>query len=649
MLEKIRKAGHHFLFKLLFLLIAIVFAVGLLDFSNPNSNVLITIGKHKISLDEFLESKEEMLSELNIDKSQIKGQQDLIDMNVMMQLITESLIKQETEALGIKIDPEVVVEYIKNYNAFKKNGEFDLETYKKALEFNSLTEEQLLEKTSEKVASRFLFDSLVVNVPLKNILSGYLKDYLTEKREISLITIDSSKASAKNIKDEDLSNYYQQNTESFYTKEYRSFDYLLINQDELEKNIKINQADLEKEYQENKEDYVASATRDFYHFLSPNQETANQVMVALKENQDTSQVAKNFVPQNVIGEIFTNQTDQSFLFTVDPSIFQLGENDVTIPVKSDLGWHVFKVLKIHPKQYKNYAEAKDDVKNNLIYKMRETALNDLLGLVEEDVSSGANFEDIATRTHVHLNKIDKVSEDNTYAIIDKDNNPKLDPGILELVFQMEEQEESAITMLSDEKTYVLVRIHEIVPSRIQSFDEAKELVKSQYLEQLKNKIAQEIAQILKTKLMEEKQNLLLVRKNQYALNNQEIEVSLKEICTKYGFDVQEINIKLNNEEINRPELKQNNISDSFVNQLFELELNQISNPEQLDYAKYAIARVNQSIKMSHDKIDPQIYKRIEKISEDNYKNEIYDLYMNYLRNKYIVEINRTPLNEYYIE
>lgn len=649
MLEKIRKAGHHFLFKVIFLLIAIVFALGLLDFSNPNSNVVITIGNHKISLNEFLEEKEKIISQLGIDKNQLKGQQDLFDTNILIQLATKSLIKQETEALGLNIASEVVVEYIKNYPVFQKNGEFDLETYNKALEYNNLSEEQLLEDTSEKISSRFLLDSLIVNLPLQSLFTEYLKSYLTEKREVSLITVDSSNVNVKNITDEDLNKYYQQNQDSFYSKEYRSFDYLLINQDELANNIKFTQADLEKEYNENREDYIAPATRDFYHFLSQDQATANQVMSALKENMNADQVAKDFVPENVIGEIFTNQTDQSFLNTVDPSIFQLSENEITVPIKSDLGWHVFKILKIHPKQYKSYAESKDDVKNNLTYKMRETALNDLLGLVEEDVSSGASFQDIATRSHVNLNRIYQVAEDGTYKIEDKNNNPKLDPGILELAFQMEEQEESAITMLSDEKTYVLVKIEEIIPAKLQSFEDIKDIVKEQYLVQLRNQISQEIVLALKTKISEEKQNILITKNNKYALSRQEVYPAIAEICKKYGLDFDMLKITLNNEEINRPELGKNNIPDDLVNNLFELEERQVSAPEQIDYAKYTIVRMNQSIVIPDDKLDPQIYNRIVQISGDNYKNEIYDLYINYLRNKYIIKINKAPLNDYYTE
>lgn len=649
MLEKIRKAGHHFLFKVLFLLIAVVFAIGLLDFSNPNANVVLTIGDHKISLDEFLQAKEEMLTELGVDKSQIQNQQDFIDMNVLIQLVTESLIKQETQALGIKISPDVVVEYIKNYNAFKKDGAFDLETYNRVLELNNLSEEQLLEETSEKIASRFLFDSLIVNSPLKDIFSSYLRDYLTEKRDISLITIDTSQIDIKNVNDEDLNNFYKQNEDLFYTKEYRSFDYLLINRDELVSNLKITKADLEKEYDENKEDYVAPASRDFYHFLSPDQETANQVMLALKDNKSADQVAKNFVPQKVIGEVFVNQSDQSFLVTVDPSIFQLNESEVTLPVKSDLGWHVFKILKVHPKQYKSFAEAESDIQANLTYKMQESTLNELLGLVEEDVSSGASFEDIATRTHVHLSNVSQIAEDGSYAVLNKDNNPKLDPGILELVFQMDEQEESAITMLGDEKTYVLVRIKEITPTRLFSFEEAKILVKNEYITQLKNQIALDISQILKTKLMEENQKILSVKNNKYNLSKENVEKSLIDISSKYGFETSTANIKINDEEISRPELGKNNISDNFVSYLFSIDINQFSVPEQLEYAKYAIARVNKVIKLPQDKIDSQMSERINKISEDNYKNEIYDLYMNYLRNKYIVEINKNPINEYYVE
>lgn len=648
MLEKIRKAGHHFTFKILFLLIAIVFALSLLDFSNPNANVIITVGNHKISLSEFFEAKERTLYELGIPKEQALGQQNYIDMSVITQLISQSLIDQEVKELGLKIAPEVVIEHLKTYPAFQKNGEFDIETFKSTLAMNNLSEEDLINDISAKIAAKFLFDSLTANLPLKGIFSEYMHGYLTKKLAVSVITVDNSNMQLNNIDEAELKSYYQENKDTYVSDEYRSFDYLLINQDDLIANIKITDEDLQKEYQENKDNYLAPATRDFYHFLAPSQAVAEKVAQALNAGEDPSKVAKDFVASNVIAEIFNNQNDQSFLASVDPTVFQLSENTVTAPVKSDLGWHVFKILKIHPQEYKSFADAKEDIKNNLMYNLKESALNELLGLVEEDVNSGASFEDIATRTHVNLNKVEKIAADGT-SLSPSKSATSINPGILELAFQMEEQDESAVTMLSDEKTYVIVKINEIIPSRQLNFEEAKNLVKNDYVAAQKNKITIEALNVLRNKLQEENQTILVVKRNDYSLNNKAITLALADIIAKNNINSQAFKIEINNQQVSRPELEKSALPDFIASQLFDLGLNQISEPQQITNTSYILTRVNQSISLPKEKMSQDLLTRIDELSEESYRTEIYDLYMTYLRAKYKVEVNTVPLNEYYAE
>ena len=106
-------------------------------------------------------------------------------------------------------------------------------------------------------------------------------------------------------------------------------------------------------------------------------------------------------------------------------------------------------------------------------------------------------------------------------------------------------------------------------------------------------------------------------------------------------------IVLSNENIIHSEIGTNNLPSLFVDQLFELKQEEISLPSKLSYAKYAVAKINQSSKQSQEKIDPMLYERIENISNDNYKDTIYHQYINYLKTKYKVEINMNLLNRYY--
>ncbi|MGB4191907.1 MAG: peptidyl-prolyl cis-trans isomerase [Rickettsiales bacterium] len=648
MLEKIRHAGHHFTFKFIFGLIAVIFAVGLLDFSNPNTNVVLTIGKHKIALNEFLEAKQELVNQLGLSAEQVKEQQEYIDFNALTQLTVQHLLRQEADNLGIKISPEVVVDSIKNQTMFKKDNKFDLEIFKKILEANNIQETTLVEDIANQTASKYLLDALVVNMPLKEVFANYLTNSLTEKKYISLITVNSNQINIDSVADADLQEFYQQNKDSFYTKEYRSFEYLLINPDDLNINKQISESDLEKEYFENREQYAAPATRDFYHFLCPSEEIANEVATKLKTNPNYVEIAKEFAANKILSELFTNQSEQSFLVSLDPSLFQLEAEGVTAPLKSDLGWHVFKVLKIHPKQYKSFAEAKDEISASLKFKTTELAINDLFNTLEDEVASGASFEEIANKNNMKLVKVNKIAQDRSYEDATNQSKFTADNSIFALAFQLEEQEESNITLLEDEKNYAIVKVTEVIPERAQSYEEAKELVRLEYIAQLKNSLARELADIIKEKLSAENQNIIIKIANKDGLNNNVLSSLFKPIYDKYHVNLKTLpEIIFSNDLLVHPEIGKNDLPTSFVRDLFSLKERDVSSVTQIDYAKYIIAVLAKRPGYYQERIDPKIYKQIEEMSGNNYRDQIYDQYINYLKNKYKVEVNFKPLEEYY--
>lgn len=631
MLKRIRKSSNNYVFKVIFILLAFIFAVSIGNFSQTNDSTVAKIGDHKILLSEFLQSRQKTKDHL--DPNAPENQKELINYEVLMKLITQNLVKQESENMGIQISPEIVVEYIKSDNSFYNNGSFDLDSYKKTLEYNNLSEDNLLSIISNQIASRFLLDSLVINLPLKATLSNYLSSYLSEQRSVSLVTIDMSRKNLTNFSEQKLKDYYEKNQDSFKTKELRSFSYLLIDPKHIKKDFKINSDELTKEYEENKEEYSLAETRDFYHFLAPSQEIANQIHNEIQLGKNPEIVANNFIGKKVIAETFKNQPAHSFLSSLDLSLFSLNENDTPPPIKSELGWHVFKILKINHKQYKSFAEAKDEIRENLRYKLAEIKINDLIKNIEDDIASGATFKDIAKANNIQTGEIEKISFD------EKNSLNKTNSAIIDLAFKTPEAEESEITMLEPSE-YAIVRVNKIIPRMTQNFEEARDQAKARYLLQLKDEVALEIAK----KLSDNPQEIILEKKEKYSLDNKLIQESLKEIYSKYKINsIDEAVITLKMENLVRPVIGRNELPESFVNNLFLLDLKNPYTPEKLDNAKYTIATVE---RITSNKLDKNIYDQISGMSEINYKNEIYDQYMKHLKKKYDVKIYFDVINSY---
>jgi peptidyl-prolyl cis-trans isomerase D len=615
MLEKIRRIAHHYLFKLFFLLLAVVFVISLRDFSGSSTTEVASVGGQKISVQDFIQAKQEVMNQFK-DQELLPEQ---INNIAVMRLTTQALLQQEALSLGITVSPEVLAEYIRNDSNFHKNGEFDLEVYKKLLQHNNLSEDKLLKSLSNQVASKFIVDSLSVNMPLTKVLNDYLYDYLTEKRVISLISANTNKLSFSNLNEVELKDYYQKNQNLFQSREKRSFSYILLSPGEFGKNAVITEADLYKDYENNMAEYALPETRDFYHFLSPSQELGDKVVQSLKANSNVQAVAKDFVEQKVISENFTNQPSTSFVSSLDPSLFELKEGEVSAVIKSDLGWHVFKITKIHPKQYKSFAESRVEAEKQLRNKMAEKQLYDISKQIEDDVASGASLQDIAKRHNLPFSQVSQASGNEAVTVV---------------AFQTELNEESDITPIHNNQDYVIVKVNEVIPAKTLDYVEVTDKLKDLYALKLKGDIASEVAKAMQESYQKDPQALV---KNS-ALNSAVVQNILKPISIKYKVSSGDIVTTLTSLEVARPILVSNpNLPPAFVDGLFNLKVGKASTVQALDTAKYGFSVVMNIV--TGLKKDPQLYKYVESISSANYKNDIYDQYLDYLRSKYLVEIN----------
>lgn len=626
MLENIRKIAHHYLFKIFFLLIAVAFVVSLRDFSDSNVNELGKVGSKVISLQGFIQKKQEIVKQFanqGLDAEQINK-------IVIMRLTTQALLEQKTQDLGIIVSPEVLAEYIRNDSSFHKNGEFDLKIFKDILEQNNLSEERLLKSLSSQVASKFLVDSLSVNLPLKSILSDYLYDDLTEKRAIVLLEVDTRNVKISTIAEDELSKYYKKNNNLFQSNEKRNFSYILLSMDEYKKHIEINDAMLYADYEKNMAEYAFPENRDFYHFVAQSKEIADQLVAELKINNDIKLIAQNFVEKNVVNENFTNQSSSSFLATVDPNLFILKEGDVTEAVKTDLGWHVFKVTKIHPKKYKSFAEARLEVEMKLKQNIAEQQLYDLSKKIEDDIASGAEFEEIAKNNNLPLIKVQDASGNDPFTIV------AFQTGLNEI---SEITRISEVTLNQDNQDYFIVKVDEIIPAKVMEYSEVKDRVRDIYSMQLRKDISYALAKDLKSYYQKEKLDLL----KDSSVKKEVVASLLKASIEKYKISPEDIKISITSKEIVRPIMGNNvNIPPVYADEIFSLKLGKLSAVEALGDYNYGFSVVKNVIE--NKKRDPHMYKYIESVGDVNYKNEIYDQYVDSLKKQYPININFEVIN-----
>jgi peptidyl-prolyl cis-trans isomerase D len=623
MLEKIRDLSHNYVFKIFFILIAIIFALSVVDLNN-NNQFVIHVGKEKISLQDFWQTKQQILAELGNKASQHTTAE--INKSIIDRIVTQSLIEQEAKELGINIDSETVAFFIRNDKSLHKNDQFDLNNYKKLLEASNLTEDKLISKLSSQIASQLLISSVLANLPLEETYNNHLYEYINEKRSIALVSVNANKVELGAASSKEIEEYYNKNKDSFLTPEYRSFVYVLLSKNHFIQNYAFTDAEMEQEYKNNKEEYSIAETKDFYHFLAPSKELADEIKLELEKGTDPALLSKKFADQKVVGELFINQSSSGFLSNISSNLFQLKYNQVSDVNKSDLGWHIFKVTKINEKQYKSFAESKVELENSLKSKLLEKQLYELSQHIEDDIASGAQLPDIAQKHKLPLVEVKNIALDGSYA---DTKGSKIDPQIVKLAFDTPVNEESNLTSLDN--NLVITKVTSSLAPALKPLKTVDKEISKIITINNKDNLSLEIAKILHSEFV--KQPQLITDKLDYKLAQN----MLEPIYKKYNLPIKnKLVIDVTNQDISRSMLNDsNNLPFSFVDHIFNLEPNKSSVVDKIDEMKYGFAIVKKISNGSNSKTP--LYDYIK--GANNYKNALYQQYLDYLRIKYQVKFN----------
>jgi hypothetical protein len=158
--------------------------------------------------------------------------------------------------------------------------------------------------------------------------------------------------------------------------------------------------------------------------------------------------------------------------------------------------------------------------------------------------------------------------------------------------------------------------------------------------QLRRDISSALAKELRSYYQKKPEGLI----SNSVLNLVAVKGILKETIDKYKIlSPDDIKFSLTSKEIMRPIMGNNsNLSPVFAEELFSLKIGKVSTVQALGEANYGFSIVR-GIVIDSEK-DKQTYKYVESISDDNYRNEIYDQYIEDLGKRYPIEINFELIN-----
>lgn len=409
MMQAIRTRAGSIVVKVLFGLLIISFGFwGIYtrsDYYQGHSpdTVIATVGSQSIRAEELQQALPPALERLRqqfgstIDPQQVK-QLGILD-SLLNQLIDRSLLDQETARLGLAVSDDEVRSVIYQNPAFRgSDGKFDRQLFAQVLSMNRLSEDQLVARLRRDIPRTDLLQAITAGVEVPRPIVDVLYRYRNEKRLADIVAFPASVVSGIGVpSDTDLNKFYEAHPDLFRAPEYRGFTVAYLSPSDLEQPGEIAEDELHKEYEQRKDEFVTPEQRDIQQILAPSEEKAKEAQAALAAGKDWKEVATTIAGQEPDTIDLGLLSRQEIPHELGDVAFKLPLNEASQPIKSPLGWHILRVVKIEPAATQDFEEAKPKLTAELKREEAADRLDKIGNQADDALAGGATLADVAAK------------------------------------------------------------------------------------------------------------------------------------------------------------------------------------------------------------------------------------------------------------
>lgn len=525
-MQNFRKLSKNIFFKIILIIVGlsfVFFGIGGFIADMPNSWT-IKVGNERIGVKAFQKS-------LELDRKiirSIKGNSPEIEKylsserfksDVANRLVRKILIQKVSEDIGAFGSKKLILKTVAEDKNFQDlNGKFDQKKFSEFLKSNGLDEERYFQEVSNEVSAEMILKSIAMANPISLKNAVEIAELNQEKRVVDLINIGKNNVkNIKNLDDEAINKFYNENKANYKTQETREISYIEIDANSYKNDLTISEDDIKKYYESNLSSlFTKQETKNFYHLVFSEEKLAKEFIEKL--NKDASQVniqerfiklAKELQKKSVKDIAVDNVAKNSLPADIAINVNNLKIDELSQVITSPLGFHVFLLNKINPEEKIAISQVKDEITKTLIAEKKEKSAQDFVSKINDELMGAKKLQEIADKYSVKLTKLDAVSNDgktsNGLAI---KNIEHLD-NLLKNIFVANNNLPSKIFPTQNKNKFYAFEINKIEPSRNLELNEVKDKIIADIIDKTK---ASELAKFVAKIQQEIKQNPALANK-----------------------------------------------------------------------------------------------------------------------------------------
>lgn len=501
MITKLNKIKNSWVIKLLLVLTALSFVslfgiTGYIGSAGRNKPV-ISVGGVKITQAEITAQYNH---ELQMAKNLFGDNLDINDsmrtailQGLIQKELVKAIMKETADDLGVSISNEYIRKIIFSQAEFlDADGYFDKDKFRRLLSSAGWSEAKYIQTLKEDVAKQHLVYGMVENFNMPKFMTPYLEKINNQKKIFKYISIDTDKLPIdRKISEDELEQYYQDFAPQFIEPEKRDLSFIVLSTDDIAAQIKPDDSEIKAYYEENISQFVTPEKRNVLQMVFDKKDDADAALAKLKAGSDFFAVAKELAHQDKAATELGFVAQDQLIADMGDKVFSLKNGEIAGPVKSEMGWHIMKVIGIQPKIETTMAAAKNKIIAEI---QKEKAYNEAYGItteIEDQIGAGKSLEDIAKDNKVTIYQVKGLYDDGKARNMpDKYKKLLSSTDFIDSAFSYNVNEISQV--IEEEDGFVIIRVDNITDARPKEIEEVKGEIEKLWEVNERAAIAQEI-------------------------------------------------------------------------------------------------------------------------------------------------------------
>ncbi|MFM2044834.1 MAG: hypothetical protein RLY86_3410 [Pseudomonadota bacterium] len=478
MLQSIRSTVGSWVVKILFILLIVSFAVwGVGDMTTGwVDRSVAKVGDVSIQPEEL---QEEFRREVNRMRevfgpqfTEVQAQQFGVVDRTLESLVQRALLTQAANDAGLSVGDPTVVEQVRQFEAFRNPlGQFDPEVMRFVLRQNGFTEQAFVELMRADIARNRMVGAVGSGADSPRLLAEALFRHRAERRVADVVTLPVSAMAEPADPDEaTVTAYHQDNAVRYTAPEYRTLTVATLTADDLLSGVSVTDEDLREAYETRSDEFITPESRDVVQVVATDEAAARSLVEAVTGGQTLEQAAEAAGLATVDLPASTRET---LLPEIVEPVFAAEMGATAGPVQSPFGWHVFIVRSIIPGGERSFEDVREQLAIDVRREKAVDQLFEVANTMDDRLAGGASLEEAAQAVGakvVALEPVDNSGRTRGGGTVEIPGVPV--DTVLERAFAQQAGETSNL-IESGDAAYFAVQVAEVVPSALRPLDDVR--------------------------------------------------------------------------------------------------------------------------------------------------------------------------------